>query len=106
MGSSVCLFPLREVPQDFIPLWIADMDFKSPPAVIERFTQVAQHGTFGYTGALMNFTMRWSASGRAPSGHGSAGVGDTQLRYGFHPALSGAGILSAGRLCDDEYTGV
>ncbi|MEK8140377.1 PatB family C-S lyase [Morganella morganii] len=44
-----------EVPQDFIPLWIADMDFKSPPAVIERFTQVAQHGTFGYTWCFDEF---------------------------------------------------
>ncbi|WP_317419168.1 MULTISPECIES: PatB family C-S lyase [unclassified Morganella (in: enterobacteria)] len=44
-----------DVPQDFIPLWIADMDFKSPPAVIERFTQVAQHGTFGYTWCFDEF---------------------------------------------------
>lgn len=44
-----------DVPQDFIPLWIADMDFKSPPAVIERFSQIAQHGTFGYTWCFDEF---------------------------------------------------
>ncbi|EBY0371288.1 MalY/PatB family protein [Salmonella enterica] len=37
------------VPQDFIPLWIADMDFTSPPAVIEGFQHIVEHGTFGYT---------------------------------------------------------
>lgn len=37
------------VPEDFVPLWIADMDFTSPPAVIEGFQRIVQHGTFGYT---------------------------------------------------------
>ena len=38
-----------DVPQGFIPLWIADMDFTSPPAVIEGFQRIVEHGTFGYT---------------------------------------------------------
>ncbi|EKA2135128.1 PatB family C-S lyase [Citrobacter freundii] len=37
------------VQEDFIPLWIADMDFTSPPAVIDGFQQIVSHGTFGYT---------------------------------------------------------
>lgn len=37
------------VPRDFIPMWIADMDFKSPPEVIEGLRQIVEHGTFGYT---------------------------------------------------------
>ncbi|VUS80959.1 MalY/PatB family protein [Klebsiella spallanzanii] len=37
------------VAEDFIPLWIADMDFASPPAVIEGFQRIVEHGTFGYT---------------------------------------------------------
>ncbi|MFO7848852.1 MAG: PatB family C-S lyase, partial [Spirochaetia bacterium] len=32
-----------------IPLWIADMDFPSPPPVIEALKQRAEHGVFGYT---------------------------------------------------------
>jgi cystathionine beta-lyase len=32
-----------------LPLWVADMDFKSPPAVIEALKQRAEHGVFGYT---------------------------------------------------------
>lgn len=31
------------------PLWIADMDFTSPPAVIDGFRRIVEHGTFGYT---------------------------------------------------------
>ena len=35
--------------QDIIPLWVADMDFMSPPGVISAIQQRAQHGVFGYT---------------------------------------------------------
>ena len=39
----------RNKPADILPLWVADMDFKAPPAVIEALTSRAQHGIFGYT---------------------------------------------------------
>ncbi len=39
----------RNKPADILPLWVADMDFKAPPAVIEALTARAQHGIFGYT---------------------------------------------------------
>lgn len=35
--------------KDIIPLWVADMDFRSPPAVIEALQQRVEHGVFGYT---------------------------------------------------------
>ena len=35
--------------RDIIPLWVADMDFRSPPAVIEALKERAEHGVFGYT---------------------------------------------------------
>ncbi|MBT8331754.1 MAG: PatB family C-S lyase, partial [Deltaproteobacteria bacterium] len=35
--------------RDIIPLWVADMDFCSPPAVIEALHQRTAHGVFGYT---------------------------------------------------------
>lgn len=35
--------------EDLIPLWVADMDFKSPPAIIEALKQRVEHGVFGYT---------------------------------------------------------
>lgn len=34
--------------KDVIPLWVADMDFKSPPAVIEALERRVEHGVFGY----------------------------------------------------------
>ena len=34
---------------DIIPLWIADMDFLSPPEVIEAIKRRAEHGVFGYS---------------------------------------------------------
>ena len=36
--------------QDVIPAWVADMDFKSPPCVIEALEQRVREGVFGYTG--------------------------------------------------------
>jgi cystathionine beta-lyase len=33
---------------DVLPLWVADMDFASPPAVIEALHARAAHGVFGY----------------------------------------------------------
>ena len=35
--------------RDIIPLWVADMDFRSPPAVIEALHERVEHGIFGYT---------------------------------------------------------
>lgn len=34
--------------ENTIPMWIADMDFKSPPAVTEALIKTAQHGIYGY----------------------------------------------------------
>ncbi len=34
--------------EDVLPLWVADMDFTSPPAVIEALQQRVAHGVFGY----------------------------------------------------------
>jgi cysteine-S-conjugate beta-lyase len=37
--------------RDVIPLWVADMDFRSPPAVVAALEGRAAHGVFGYTHA-------------------------------------------------------
>jgi cysteine-S-conjugate beta-lyase len=37
--------------RDVIPLWVADMDFPSPPAVVTALLERAGHGVFGYTHA-------------------------------------------------------
>jgi cystathionine beta-lyase len=36
--------------RDIIPLWVADMDFRSPPPVIEALHKRIEHGVFGYSG--------------------------------------------------------
>jgi len=55
----------REENGDVLPLWVADMDFPSPPAVQEAILRRAGHPTFGYTGveaddhqALIDFWQR------------------------------------------------
>jgi cystathionine beta-lyase len=35
--------------KDIIPLWVADMDFCSPPAIIDALQKRIAHGVFGYT---------------------------------------------------------
>jgi cystathionine beta-lyase len=35
--------------RDVIPLWVADMDFRSPPAVISALHERIEHGVFGYS---------------------------------------------------------
>jgi cystathionine beta-lyase len=36
--------------RDIIPMWVADMCFRSPPAVIAALHRRTEHGVFGYTG--------------------------------------------------------
>ncbi|MDX5627549.1 MULTISPECIES: PatB family C-S lyase [unclassified Brenneria] len=48
-----------------IPLWIADMDFAAPPAVLQALHDVLEHGVFGYTdydGLLIEPLRNWLAS--------------------------------------------
>ena len=35
--------------EDVLPLWVADMDFKTAPAVTERLQKVVEHGIYGYS---------------------------------------------------------
>jgi len=39
----------RYAGRDIIPLWVADMDFRSPPGVITALHERIAHGVFGYT---------------------------------------------------------
>lgn len=41
----------RYAGRDIIPLWVADMDFTAPPAVLDALQRRASHGVFGYTHA-------------------------------------------------------
>ncbi|KPK32776.1 MAG: aspartate aminotransferase [Betaproteobacteria bacterium SG8_40] len=35
--------------RDIIPLWVADMDFRTAPCIIDTLSKRVQHGIFGYT---------------------------------------------------------
>ena len=35
--------------QDVIPMWVADMDFRSPQPVLDAIHKRVNHGVFGYT---------------------------------------------------------
>jgi cysteine-S-conjugate beta-lyase len=38
----------RYAGRDVLPLWVADMDFPAPPAVVEALRRRVEHGVFGY----------------------------------------------------------
>jgi len=40
------------MPKDILPFWVADMDFKSPPEVLEVLSQRIRHGIFGYSDTI------------------------------------------------------
>lgn len=42
----------RGMPGNVIPLWVADMDFPSPPEVLEALVEVSRHGIFGYSDTI------------------------------------------------------
>ncbi|KKO54234.1 MalY/PatB family protein [Paenibacillus sp. DMB20] len=35
--------------EDVLPMWVADMDFAAPPAVVRAMHERVEHGVFGYT---------------------------------------------------------
>jgi cystathionine beta-lyase len=45
----------RGLPQDLIPLWVADMDFKSPQPVIDALIEKSKHGIFGYSDSMEDY---------------------------------------------------
>jgi cystathionine beta-lyase len=56
--------------RDVLPLWVADMDFTSPPAVIEALHRRIDHGIFGYARPVKPTV--------------DAFVGALATRYGWH----------------------
>ena len=40
----------RGYPQEVLPFWVADMDFRTAEPIIKVLEERARHGIFGYTG--------------------------------------------------------
>lgn len=58
-----CERALKE--KDVIPMWVADMDFPAPPAVVAAVEERAAHGAFGYTMIPRSFwasVISWQAA--------------------------------------------
>ena len=49
--NSIKFDKLKEIfgKDNILPMWVADMDFQSPPAVLKAINKTAQHGIFGYS---------------------------------------------------------
>ena len=45
----------RGKPADILPLWVADMDFRTAPEIIEVLKEKSEHGIFGYSEPLDSY---------------------------------------------------
>lgn len=48
-GSLKWEYGERSKDNDLLPMWLADMDFKSPPEIVDALKKRTEHGVFGYT---------------------------------------------------------
>ncbi len=55
--------------EDMLPMWVADMDFRTAPAIVEALQKRVSHGVFGYT--------------RVPDAYYDAVVGWFDRRHGW-----------------------
>ncbi len=39
----------RGMPEDLLPLWVADMDFRTPECIVDALVEKSRHGIFGYS---------------------------------------------------------
>jgi cystathionine beta-lyase len=49
-GSAHARLTPEEAAADPLPMWLADMDFRSPQPVIDALREAVDHGVFGYAG--------------------------------------------------------
>ena len=67
--TGTASFKWDRYPPGVLPLWVADMDFASPPAVVEALRTRVDHGVFGYSLVPPSLT--------------DAIIGHLQSRYGW-----------------------
>ncbi len=73
-----------------LPMWVADMDFRTAPAVTEALRRRVEHGIFGYTkvpGAYYESVVRWAgtAGGSSRSGSSTRAVWSRPFRPSSRP---------------------
>jgi cystathionine beta-lyase len=79
---------------DVLPMWVADMDFKSPPEVIAALKSRCAHGIYGY--------------GARPDSYYHSFINWAKKRYGFNinkeEIIFSPGIVPALSLCVAAFT--
>ena len=50
-GTNSVKWDRSDDPQ-MLPLWVADMDFRAAPCIVEAIQNLVNHGVFGYTSCL------------------------------------------------------
>lgn len=48
-GSNSYKWDVDDDPEGVLPMWVADMDFRVAPAIIDALSRKVEHGVFGYT---------------------------------------------------------
>lgn len=43
------------MPEDVLPLWVADMDFQAPEAVRQRLAEISRFGVYGYSNSIDDY---------------------------------------------------
>lgn len=86
---------LYGVPPDTgLAMWVADMDFRAPPVVLDRLRQMTEHGIFGYTNLDTEYhgAIRWWM----------------QARHGWSVApewiFTTTGLVNGVGMCLDAFT--
>ena len=74
----------RGKPADVLPLWVADMDFKTSSLVLDALTERVQHGIFGYTESRESYFEAVSKWMEAHFIDRQLGIRDHQIRIKFH----------------------
>ena len=62
--------PAGPIDEDVLPLWVADMDFKAAPEIVEALRKRVEHSVFGYT--------------HIPDSYYEAAINWWQRRRGWH----------------------
>ena len=50
--------------ENVLPMWVADMDFRTAPTIVEALQRRVAHGIFGYTKVPKPITMQSSGGSR------------------------------------------
>ena len=60
----------RGYPDDVLPFWVADMDFRAPQPVLDALQKRVAHGIFGYTDVKPDYIatlQQWMQTQLSPS---------------------------------------